>query len=126
MADGVPEGLGGLPGESPTGRVGDGARDDDRPAPTALLEERFQREDRGLGVEGVEDRLDEQQVGTAVDQPPGLFQIGIPQLVEGDIARAGVVDVRGDGCRAGRGAERSGDEARLAGCLLYTSDAADE
>ena len=54
--------------------------DDDRPAPAVLLEERLDREDRGLGVEGVEDRLDEEQVGAAVDQAAGLLEVRRDQL----------------------------------------------
>ena len=74
-----------------------------------LLEERLEREDRRLGVERVEDRLDEQHVGAAVDQAAGLLEVGLDELVVGDVAGAGVVDVGGDGRRAvGRaeGAER--------------------
>ena len=85
---GVPERLGDLAGQRAPGRVGDGAGDDHRPAAAALLEQRLEREDRGLGVEGVEDRLDQQQVGAAVDQAAGLLEVGLDQLVEGDVARA--------------------------------------
>jgi hypothetical protein len=73
-------------------------------------------EDRGLGVEGVEDRLDQQQVGAAVDQAVGGCSVGRDQLVEGDVARARVVDVRRDRGGAVGGAERAGDEARRPGC----------
>ena len=62
VPDRVPERLGHLAGQGAAGGVGDGAGDDHRPAPAALLEQRLDREDRGLGVEGVEDRLDEEQV----------------------------------------------------------------
>ena len=102
VPDRVPEGLGDLAGERPAGRVGDRAGDDHRPAAALLLEERLDREDRGLGVEGVEDRLDHQQVGAAVDQAAGRVEVGVGQLVEGDVAGAGVVDVGRDG----RGARR--------------------
>jgi hypothetical protein len=55
----------------------------------ALLEERLEREDRGLGVEGVEDRLDGQDVGAAVDQALRLLPIGRDELVIADIAAPG-------------------------------------
>src|SRR3712207_9489278 len=42
-----------------------------------------------------------------------LLQVGEGELVEGDVAGAGVVDVRGDGRRPARRAERPGDVARL-------------
>ena len=43
-----------------------------RRAPRAL-EQSFDREQRGLGVQRVEDRLDQQQVGAAFDQAVGRF-----------------------------------------------------
>ena len=75
VPDGVPERLGHLAGERAAGGVGDGAGDDHRPAAVALLEERLDGEDRGLGVERVEDGLDQQQVGAAVDQAAGLLVV---------------------------------------------------
>ena len=84
----------------------------DRPAAAALGEEGLDRADGGLGVEGVEDRLDQQQVGAAVDQAAGRDQVGVVQLGEADVAHAGVVDVGRDRGRAGGGAERAGDVAR--------------
>ena len=43
---------------------------------------RLDREQRRLGVERVEDRLDQQQVGAAVDQALGRFGVGVDELVE--------------------------------------------
>ncbi len=108
---GVPERLGDLAGQGAAGRVGDGAGDDHRPAAAALLEERLEGEDRRLGVEGVEDRLDQQQVGAAVDEALRLLEVGLDEPVVGDVALARVVDVRRD--RRGRvgGAERADDPA---------------
>ena len=77
---GVPERLGDLAGQRAAGGVGDRAGDDDRPAAAALLEERLEREDRRLRVEGVEDRLDDQQVGAAVDEAAGLLVVGLDEL----------------------------------------------
>ena len=74
---------------------------DHRPAAAALLEQRLDGEDRRLGVERVEDRLDEEEVGAAVDQAVGLLEVGRDQLVEGDVAGAGVVDVRARSTRSG-------------------------
>ena len=69
-------------------------------------------EDRRLGVERVEDRLDQQQVGAAVDQPARLLAIGRAQFVEGDGAEARIADVGRDrGGAVGR-ADGAGDEAR--------------
>ena len=70
--------------------------------------------ERRLGVERVEDGLDQEQVGAAVDQAADLLAIGGAQIVEGDGAEAGIVDVGRDrGGAVGR-ADRAGDEARLA------------
>ena len=118
VPDGVPEGLGHLARQGAPGRVGDRAGDDDRPAPALLLEERLDGEDRGLGVERVEDRLDEDEVAAAVDEPAGRLEVGRDELVVGDVAGTGVVDVRGDRRRARRRAERPRDVARPVGGAL--------
>ncbi len=115
VTDGVPERLGHLAGEGASGRVGDGAGHDHRPPALALLEQGLQGEDRGLGVERVEDRLDQEQVGSAVDQPAGLLEVRRDQLVVGHVARARVVDVGRDRRGAVRRTERAGHEARVVG-----------
>ena len=122
---GVPERLGDLAGQGASGGVGDGAGDDHRPAAAALLEQRLEREDRGLGVERVEDRLDQQQVGAAVDQPVGLLEVGLDEPVVGDVALARVVDVRGDrrrSCSSGR-ARRSPSAAGPGSAAVTASQA---
>ena len=69
----------------------------------------------GLGVERVEDRLDQNEVRAAFDEGAGLLAIDIDQRIEVDLAEAGIVDVR----RERRGAvgrpDGAGDEARLSG-----------
>ena len=109
VPDRRPERLGHLPGERAAAGVGDRARDDDRPAPAALLEDRLHGEDRRLGVEGVEDRLDEEQVRAAVEQAVGRIGVRRHQLVEGHVAGAGVVDVGRDGGRPGGRTQGAGD-----------------
>ena len=80
----------------------------------ALGEDLLAGEDRRLGVERVEDRLDQNDVGAAVDQADDLLGVGVAQLVERHGAEAGIVDVGRDrGGAVGR-AERAGDEAALA------------
>ena len=118
VAHRVPEGLGDLAREGAPGRVGDRAGQDHRPAPATLLEERLEGEDRGLGVERVEDRLHQEQVGAAVDQPGGLLGVGLDELLEAGVAEARVVDVGRDrGGPVGR-AQPAGDEARPVGLGL--------
>ena len=65
-----------------------------------------EREDRGLGVERVEDGLDQEQVGAAFEQARRLLVVRRAQLVEAHVARAGsltsglMLAVRGVGPRA--------------------------
>ena len=95
--------------------VGDRAADDHRQAEAELVEERLDGEDRRLGVERVEDGLDQQDVGAARDQAARRLDVGVDELVPGDVARAGVVDVGREDGRPVRRAERAGDEAGLVG-----------
>ena len=74
----------------------------------------LRRDDRRLGVERVEDRLDEDDLGAAVDEAPHLLGIGLAHLVEGDRAVAGIVHVGRDRQRAVRRADGAGDEAAAA------------
>ena len=70
------------PGQQAAGQIRDRAGNHDRHADAArfgLVEDRV---DRRLGVERVEDRLDQQQVGAAVEQAARLFGIGLAQLIE--------------------------------------------
>ena len=90
----------------------------------ALGEDLLRRDDRGLGVERVEDRLDEDDLGAAVDQPPHLLGVGVAHLVEGHGAVAGIVHVRRDRQRAVRRADGAGDEAAAAVLLLRRGRAA--
>ncbi len=103
------------PDSSAAGAVGDGAGDHHRHADAARLgDSSAMAVDRRLGVERVEDGLDQQEVGAAVDQPLDLLGIGLAQLVEGDGAEAGIGHVGRDrGGAVGR-PDRAGDEARAA------------
>ena len=70
-------------------------------------------EDRGLGVQGVEDGFDQDQVGAAFDQAFGGLGVVFHQFIEGHVAVAGVVHVRRQRAGAAGRAEHAGDEARL-------------
>ena len=114
MAHRMPEGGRRLAGQRAARAVGDRAGDHDRQPHAALGEDLLASEDRRLGVERVEDRLDQDQVGAAVDQAIDLLAIGDAQFVEGDRAIAGIVDVRRHrGGAVGR-PDRAGDEPALA------------
>jgi hypothetical protein len=124
----VPERLGGLPGKRAPAGIRDRARDHDRPAAAVLLEELLAGEDRGLGVQGVEHRLDQQQVRAAGDQPLDGNAVIRGETIERDVAKARIVHIgRQRGGAAGR-PEHAGDEARLvrlAGGELVGGEAGD-
>ena len=114
VRDAFVEGRRRLPGEGTPAHVNDRTRDHDRQHTPNLVEEVVQRGDGGLAVERVEDRLDQQDVH-AVHEPAGLLVVGIADLVEGDVAKARVVDVGRDGERLVGGPDGAGDEARFVG-----------
>ncbi|MPL88384.1 hypothetical protein SDC9_34404 [bioreactor metagenome] len=110
----IPEGGRRLARERAPRGVGDRARDHQR-QPRAMFGEGLETgEDRGLGIQRVEDRLDQDQVRAAGDQAADLFAIGAAQVVEGDGAIARVVHVGADRGGAVGGPDGAGDEARPA------------
>ena len=114
VAHRIPERLRRLAGEQPAGAIGDRAGDHHRHVDAACLRDLRDRVDRRLGVERVEDRLDQQQIGAAVEQSVDLLGIGLAQLVEGDGAEAGIRHVGRDRSGAVGRPDRAGDEARAA------------
>jgi hypothetical protein len=80
----------------------------------SCVEDFLDRHQRGLGVERIEDRLDQQEVRTARDERANLVDVGRLHLVERDDAEARVVGVRRVGERNGQRPNGPGDEARLA------------
>ena len=66
--------------------------------------------DRGLGVERVEDRLDQQHVDRSVEQPPDLFCVRDAQVVERHGAVPGIRDVWRDRRCPVRRTDGAGDE----------------
>ena len=71
--------------------------------------------ERGLGVQRVEDRFEQQEIGAAFDEAARLLVVHFAQFVEGDAARGGAVHI----LRHRRGAigrpHRSRDEPVFAG-----------
>ena len=107
------EGLDGLSREGAAAGVGQRARDHDGDFAAEPLGQEVDGVERRLGVERVEDRLDEQDVDPAVEKSLRLRRVGVDQLAEGDLARRGVRHVGRHRGRAVRRAHRPGDEARL-------------
>ena len=83
-----------LTGQGTAGGVGDGAGNHDRQVNAQRLKLLFHRVNRGFGVEGVEYGFNQDQIGTAFHQRFGRFTVGRDQLIEGDITKRRVVDVR--------------------------------
>ncbi len=117
MGHRVPESLGGLPRQGPAGSIGDGSGNHDRQFEAQRLENALHSEDRGLGVEGVKDGFDQNQVGTAFDQALGGLGVVLHQLVEGHVAVAGVIHIRRQRAGAAGRAQYSSDEAWLVRCF---------
>ncbi|MNF56871.1 hypothetical protein D3C84_383730 [compost metagenome] len=113
VGHGVPERFGGLARQGAARGVGDGAGNHDRQFNAQLLEHALHGEDRGLGVEGVENGFDQDQVGAAFDQAFGGLGVVLHQFIEGHVAVAGVVHIRGQRAGTAGRAEHAGDEARL-------------
>ena len=118
VLDRIPECTWRLARQQTSRAVGDRARDHHGHIKITLLAKLRDREDGGLGVERVEDSLDQQQVGTAVDQSPCLLAVSGTQLIEGNGAETGIGHVRRDRCRAVGRPQRSGHEAAAAVFLL--------
>ena len=68
----------------------------------------------GLGVQRVEDGLDEQNVHAAVQQSANLFAVGPDQFIKGRSASGRVADVGADGRGFGRRPDGTGHEADAA------------
>ncbi len=115
VAERVVEGLGGLSGQRAAALVGDRAGDHEGEAGAGAVELLHDREEGGLRVQRVEDGLDHEDVGAAFDQGAGLLAVRAAELLEGDVAGAGVVDVGRDRGRAVHGTEDPGHEAGAVG-----------
>ncbi len=113
VGHGVPERFGGLARQGTAGGVGDGAGNHDRQLNIQFLEHALHGEDRGLGIEGVENGFDQDQVGTAFDQAFGGLGVVFHQFIEGHVAVAGVVHVGRQRAGAAGRAEHACDETRL-------------
>jgi hypothetical protein len=62
----------------------DRRRDHYRQFPAVLVEHFADGDERCLGVQGVEDGLDQEQVGAAGDEGADLLDVGGLHLIEGD------------------------------------------
>ena len=95
-----------------------------QPRAAGLLVVLVDREERGLGVERVEDRLDQEDVAAAVDQALDLLRVRGDDLVPRAVAEARVLDRRRDREVRLVGPDRARDQARPVRLLAVTSFAA--
>jgi hypothetical protein len=110
VLDGDPERLRRLTRERPAAPVGDRDGEHQRHLRRDLL----RRGDRRLRVEGVEDRLDQQEIRPAVDQASDLLRVALGQLVERDRAERRVAHPRGERERLVRRPDGARHESILA------------
>ena len=113
VAQRVIKGFGGLAGQRAPGGVGDSAGDHNRQIDSQRFKLLFNRKDRRFGVEGIEHRLNQNQIRPAFHQRFGGFTVGFHQPVKGDVAEGRVVDVGRNGRRAVSRAEDPCDVARF-------------
>jgi hypothetical protein len=88
MLDRLEERLDRLAREHPAGAIDDRGRDPERQLRDVLAG----RDDRRLRVQGVEHRLEQEQVDAALCECPHLLGVGLLHLVEGVRAEGRIVD----------------------------------
>ena len=111
VGEGEPERLHGLAVEHAAGAVGDRARYEDRQPGAGGLEHLVQRDQSGLGVERIEDRLQQDEVDPALYQGLRRLAVRAAEGVKVDRALARIVHVRRDREGLVGGAEHARDEA---------------
>ena len=109
----VPQRLDGLRRDHRLAAAPDRRRHHHRERHAVLLEHLLDRDERRLGVERIEDRLDEEHVGAPRDERSHLARVGRFHLVEGDDAEAGIVGIGRIRERHRERADGAGDEAAL-------------
>ena len=110
VLDRDPEGVHRLAREGATAAIDDGHGDDERDLVAALVLEILDRRDRRLGVQRVEDRLDQQEIGAAVEQSARDLRVSVAHLVERGDAIRRVVDAWRERQGDARRPERAGDD----------------
>ena len=112
MSDRLPERRGGLARQRATGAIGDGAGDHQRRVDAGLGSVTTCGPDGCLGVERVEDRLDQQHVDATVDETGDLLAIRIGDVAERHRPVPGILDAWRHRQRHVGRPDRAGDPAR--------------
>ncbi len=100
VAQRVIKGFGRLAGKRTARGVGDGAGNHDRQINAQRFKLFFHRKHRRFRIQGVKDGLNQNQICATFHQRFSGFTVGRHQLIEGDITKRRVVDVRRNGGRA--------------------------
>ncbi len=117
MTHRLPESASRLARERAPGPIGDGPRDHEARGVGTAGQRATRSDDGGLGVERVEDGLDEQEIDPTVDQRENLLAVGRGERVEVERAIAGILHSRRHRQRDVGWADRPCDEAStLVGC----------
>ncbi len=110
-----PECFYGLSAQGAAAGIGDGAGNDDGDVYFSFVAKLLYRKEGGFGIEGLEDGLYEQYIGTAIEQAAALLVVYIGHFAESDSAVTGAVHIRRNGKRTISRADRSGYKARPGG-----------
>ncbi len=110
----MPERLDRMARKIAPGHVGDGHAEHDRHLAAGGFRRIARGHGGGLGVERVEDRLDQDEIDPALDQRIALFAVHVAHRVEIDLAIARIVDIGRERERLVGRTDRAGDKARLA------------
>ena len=94
VTNGMPEGLRRLTGERAPRKIGDGAGNPHRNPFAQIIKRIFDRCNRGLGVQGVEDRFDHQHVAAARQEAKRGLLIRSAKLIERDVAEGRIIHIR--------------------------------
>ena len=114
MTHRIPESLDRVARQVATRQVGERHRDHQRQLAPDLRLRLDRRGDPRLGIQCVEDRLDQDEIGSALGERDYLFAIDVLQFVEIDLAIARIVDVGRQRQRLVRRPDRARDEAAAA------------
>ncbi len=124
MAHRIPECRHGLARQNATGSIGHGAGNHDRQALAGLFKESIDGKQRRLAVQRVENRFDQQYVGTAFHQAARLLKIRRRQLVESHIAGCRIIHVGRNRRGFRRRAKGAGDKTRLVRRRIFVAGGA--
>ena len=114
VADRVPKGFDRLPRQRAARQVGDRARDHQRQSDLQAILHLLDGQERGLGVERVEDGFHQQDIHAPFDERLHLFGVSRDQLLKTHGPESGIVDIRRD---------RGGDRHRSNGPGNISGDA---